>query len=72
MPADALEGDLEEEGVGDCCQLTLLDGKGKGRSVPLNEELERAEISVRRKRRIVRRALRSWSRDSSCKDLGYR
>ncbi len=46
---NALEGKLDEERVGDCCPLTPLDGKGKGKSVPLNERLNRAEISVKRK-----------------------
>lgn len=53
----ALEGDLDEEEVGDCCQLTPLDGKGKGKSVPLNERLQRAEISVRMRIRVARRTL---------------
>lgn len=57
---NALEGKLDEEGVGDCCPSTPLDRKGKGKSVPLNERLNRAEISVRRKRKVARRTLRGW------------
>lgn len=36
---NALEGKLDEERVGDCCPLTPVNGKGKGKSVPLNERL---------------------------------